>query len=145
MSIPAREENAFEHDEDGLLAKQRYIPNRIENQGSVRPHGPVRFSSAMERDFLGQRSDSVDLEAVQLPAASTHSMRLRENNTLQSPSDPSWRENISSFWLRNKGVGMMILGQFFGAVMNVITRLLELDKGDVQGMHPFQVRTMVVS
>lgn len=34
---------------------------------------------------------------------------------------------------------MVMLSQFFGASMNVMTRLLELDGPHGQGMHPFEV------
>ena len=40
------------------------------------------------------------------------------------------------FWARNKGATLVALSQFFGALMNMSARLLELE-GD--GMHPVQV------
>ena len=48
----------------------------------------------------------------------------------------SWKAALRHSWSRNKGVALVLLSQFFGALMNVTTRLLETD-GD--GMHPLQV------
>jgi len=40
------------------------------------------------------------------------------------------------FWQRNRGLWLVSLAQFFGALMNVTTRLLELEG---EGMDPFQI------
>lgn len=52
------------------------------------------------------------------------------------PSLPQPRGSaILRFWARNKGACFVALSQFFGALMNLTARLLEID-GD--GMHPVQ-------
>lgn len=38
-------------------------------------------------------------------------------------------------WLQGKGMILVVAAQFFGASMNVMTQLLELERG----LHPFQV------
>jgi hypothetical protein len=54
-----------------------------------------------------------------------------------SPAPPTtWRVAFRLFWERNRGLWLVTVSQFFGALMNVATRLLELDGA---GMHPFQV------
>lgn len=54
-----------------------------------------------------------------------------------SPAPPTtWRAAFRLFWQRNRGLWLVTMSQFFGALMNVATRLLELDG---EGMHPFQV------
>lgn len=40
------------------------------------------------------------------------------------------------WWLRNKGMGLVLLAQAFAASMNVMTQVLEIHSA----MHPFQVR-----
>lgn len=42
-------------------------------------------------------------------------------------------------WLQSKGMLMVILSQFFGASMNVMTQMLEKDGSHGKAMHPFQV------
>jgi hypothetical protein len=46
---------------------------------------------------------------------------------------------LSAFWNRNKGPLFVLLSQLFGTLMNVTTRLLELEGNNGKGMHPFQV------
>jgi hypothetical protein len=46
---------------------------------------------------------------------------------------------LQSFWARNKGLLLVLLSQFFGTLMNVTTRLLEVEGNNGKGMHPFQV------
>lgn len=43
---------------------------------------------------------------------------------------------LQNFWYENQGPLLVALSQFFGALMNVATRLLELEG---EGMHPLQV------
>lgn len=42
---------------------------------------------------------------------------------------------VRIFWLRNKGMVLVLLAQMFGASMNVMTQILEIHSS----MHPFQV------
>jgi hypothetical protein len=48
----------------------------------------------------------------------------------------TWHATFQHFWQRNRGLWLVTISQFFGALMNVTTRLLELEG---EGMHPFQV------
>ncbi len=48
----------------------------------------------------------------------------------------TWRDSLRSFWLNNQGLFLVTFSQLFGALMNVATRLLELE-GD--GMDPLQI------
>ncbi|KAH0544693.1 hypothetical protein FGG08_001198 [Glutinoglossum americanum] len=44
-----------------------------------------------------------------------------------------------AFWLRNKGLALVLLSQFFGGLMNVSTRLLETSGSKGSEMHPLQI------
>ncbi|KAF2666400.1 hypothetical protein BT63DRAFT_377242 [Microthyrium microscopicum] len=46
---------------------------------------------------------------------------------------------LHSFWGRNKGLVLVLIAQIFGVLMNVTTRLLELEGNNGKGMHPFQI------
>lgn len=50
--------------------------------------------------------------------------------------DRTWRRSARLLWERNQGLLLVSISQLFGALMNVTTRLLELEG---EGMHPFQV------
>lgn len=62
------------------------------------------------------------------------------------PSAPSarWKEKVwgtaTDFWLQAKGMILVMLSQFFGASMNVMTQVLELKGRNGEGFQPFQVR-----
>ncbi|BCS25641.1 DMT family transporter [Aspergillus puulaauensis] len=61
------------------------------------------------------------------------------------PSAPSalWKEKIwgtaTDFWLQAKGMILVMLSQFFGASMNVMTQVLELKGRNGEGFQPFQI------
>lgn len=51
------------------------------------------------------------------------------------------RSMVYQVWSQGKGMLMVILSQFFGSSMNVMTQLLERDGSHGKAMHPFQVST----
>ena len=52
----------------------------------------------------------------------------------------TWSMRLNVFWIRNKGVLMVLLAELFSAFMITATRLLETEGGDSDaGMQPFQV------
>ena len=58
-----------------------------------------------------------------------------------SPAPPrGFKGKLQSFWIRNKGLAFMLLGQVFGTLMNVTTRLLEIEGNKGKGMDPANVR-----
>lgn len=58
----------------------------------------------------------------------------------KSPSSSlTIRSRLKAFWIRNKGLALVLLAQFFGILMNVTTRLLEVEGNNGKGMHPFQI------
>jgi len=62
-----------------------------------------------------------------------------------SPVPPPviWKSKVQVFWTKNKGLALVMLAQFFGVMMSVTTRLLEMDGRHGPGMHPFQVRPVL--
>ena len=54
------------------------------------------------------------------------------------PSPPT---DVRTFVQQNKGLVYVLSAQLFGVLMNVTTRLLEIEGNHGQGMHPFQVGT----
>lgn len=67
--------------------------------------------------------------------------------TGQSPTSPPdaqpasrWKRSmVYKVWTQGKGMLMVVLSQFFGSSMNVMTQLLERDGSHGKAMHPFQV------
>lgn len=63
----------------------------------------------------------------------------------RSPLPPiGLRGKATTFWAKNKGLALVILAQLFGIMMNVTTRLLELDGRHGTALHPFQVSSTSV-
>lgn len=50
----------------------------------------------------------------------------------------------TAFWVANRGIVLMVVAMFFGAIMSVTTRLLELRSYGREGMQPLQVRCSVL-
>jgi hypothetical protein len=46
---------------------------------------------------------------------------------------------LAALYERNRGVAYVLLAQVFGVLMNVTTRILEIEGNKGLGMHPFQV------
>ena len=54
-------------------------------------------------------------------------------------TESTWKNKFTTTWVRNKGLALVVLAQLFGVMMNVTTRLLEMDGAHGKGMHPFQI------
>ena len=61
--------------------------------------------------------------------------RLRSRSRSPGASN-TWKSNFVQGWIRNKGLALVAISQFFGVLMNVTTRLLETE-GDP--LDPFQI------
>ncbi|MDI1487315.1 MAG: hypothetical protein OHK93_006584 [Ramalina farinacea] len=65
-------------------------------------------------------------------------LRSRSQSPAPNPPRP-WKRKCMELWAKNKGLILVIISQFFGVMMNVTTRLLEMDGHHGSGLHPFQV------
>lgn len=50
-----------------------------------------------------------------------------------------WQERLAEIWVQSKGMVFVVLAQMFGASMNIMTQVLEVDGSHGRAMHPFQV------
>jgi hypothetical protein len=96
-----------------------------------RPLSPDTLSnlSADEFDQLGPRNDE---PSIWLDGG--HHITLKPSWTSK------WQARLHATWIRNAGLFYMLLAQVFGVMMNVTTRLLEIEGNKGKGLHPFQVR-----
>lgn len=51
----------------------------------------------------------------------------------------TFKDKLQHFWITNKGLGLVLIAQLFGTLMNVTTRMLEMEGNDGKGYHPFQI------
>ncbi|KAF2635127.1 hypothetical protein P280DRAFT_474043 [Massarina eburnea CBS 473.64] len=56
-----------------------------------------------------------------------------------TPQPRTFKGKIGLFWTTNKGLALVLISQLFGTLMNVTTRLLEVEGNDGRGYHPFQI------
>ncbi|OJD16295.1 hypothetical protein AJ78_03507 [Emergomyces pasteurianus Ep9510] len=99
---------------------------------------PVQHDRDASSRSIHPRNNDND-NAPLLPAPATSSEPPNSPSRNKKSSVQSWRRKLQHAWLMNKGMLMVMLAQFFGASMNVMTRTLELDGSHGEGMHPFQI------
>lgn len=94
--------------------------------------------------FAGSVSDGQAYGQVPLqppPPSSSPLPRTRSSIGSSQPI-PKWQRSVIwRAWLQGKGMIMVIVSQFFGSSMNVMTQVLERDGAHGKAMHPFQVCT----
>lgn len=69
-----------------------------------------------------------DANNVRLEGNTYHSTGQYGQMSVASPS--TLRGRLQWFWVKNKGLAFVLIAQFFGALMNVATRMLEMDGND---------------
>ncbi|USP76629.1 uncharacterized protein yc1106_03903 [Curvularia clavata] len=58
----------------------------------------------------------------------------------RSPAPPrTLKGRIRASWAANKGLALVLISQLFGTLMNVTTRMLEMEGNNGKGYHPFQI------
>jgi drug/metabolite transporter (DMT)-like permease len=100
---------------------------------SAPPFRPIR---PLSPDTLSNFS-AEDFEALR-PSHDVHDRRQSLEDAT-GPESKTFKGRLRKFWIRNLGLGYMLLGQVFGTLMNVTTRILEVEGNDGKGMHPFQI------
>ncbi|KAK5148974.1 hypothetical protein LTR04_000245 [Oleoguttula sp. CCFEE 6159] len=126
------------HDEVAKLAGSRTTEKGTDGQdylniprsGPIRPLSPDTFSNL-----------SLDEYELIRPGRrlSQHSLPGSRQTSRARHGTQTWRGRVEAFWLRNKGLALMLLAQVFGTLMNVTTRLLEIEGNAGKGFHPFQI------
>ncbi|PGH30748.1 hypothetical protein GX50_06468 [[Emmonsia] crescens] len=120
------------HGEDEELSSSS-LPRTIEVTSSTRHIYPGNSNN----DNNNNISDSQSPLLHPAPPTSSEPPNCSRNNK-KSPAQ-SWRRKLRHTWLMSKGMLMVMLAQFFGASMSVMTRTLVLDGSHGEGMHPFQI------
>lgn len=92
-----------------------------------------RSTSFALDDYTGKRSTSMRRDS----AAGRHIKPAVMTDILDEPRRNGGR--LWTFYQNNRGLAYVLLAQIFGCLMNVTTRLLEIEGNRGEGMHPFQV------
>ena len=113
--------------EDVPTSSNRYLSAPLSQHS--RPLSPDALSNLSAEEFEQLRP----LRSVTWPSYS--------DDPARKPPPPltGWRNKVAAYWTRNKGLAYMLLAQVFGVLMNVTTRLLEVEGNKGEGLHPFQI------
>ncbi|KAL3459915.1 hypothetical protein BJX64DRAFT_194452 [Aspergillus heterothallicus] len=108
--------------------------------GDSRSLSPAAFGNSFNNQEEGERTPLLQAQDG-LPSPSPSP--LLEPLPELSDSAPPWTEKVldtaTDFWLQGKGMILVMMSQFFGASMNVMTQVLELKGRDGKGFKPFQI------
>lgn len=99
--------------------------------------GSDTFSSSDRSSRKSSDDHGNDVRTSGLLSVPGH-LRSRSQSPAPRPSRP-WKRKCVELWAKNKGLILVIISQLFGVMMNVTTRLLEMDGHHGSGLHPFQV------
>ena len=98
--------------------------------GPVRPLSPDTLSNLSADEYEQIRPGRRSSLGPALTISRSHS---------PGPAPHGIRNRLHQSWNRNKGLAYMLLGQVFGTLMNVTTRLLEIEGNKGKGLHPYQI------
>ncbi|XP_014558715.1 hypothetical protein COCVIDRAFT_36011 [Bipolaris victoriae FI3] len=136
-SIADHDKTAQQHPEPRLVAEPRLKPeDKAENTLTVN-RGAIRVPSP--DPSLVSIDDSNNVRIGRTPDRSSipfyHARQLS-----RSPSPPrSFKGRIQASWTANKGLALVLISQLFGTLMNVTTRMLEMEGNNGNGYDPFQI------
>ncbi|EFW23309.1 hypothetical protein D8B26_006803 [Coccidioides posadasii str. Silveira] len=150
LESDSAEPGASRHDQDyqGAPNKPQAAPPRPDHQRNKR-HGAyldvtnAGSSHSSSSDSLVSAHllppNTVQSEPVFGEPVSPSPSPAPELTAASPPPKLAWKQKITRTWLLGKGMLMVMSAQFFGASMNVMTRLLELNGPHGKGMHPFEI------
>ncbi|KAI4658881.1 hypothetical protein J4E81_010247 [Alternaria sp. BMP 2799] len=123
---------AFPQDDD--KPAQRLSEHQIEAESSLKPGDKTDEALSVHRGAIRVPSPNPslisidDANVVRLGRNPDYAPIYHEEYALRSSAPPrTLKEKIDSFWTTNKGLAYVLLAQFFGNLMNVTTRILEME------------------
>ena len=123
---------------DSIVTKVDSAPNAEERNNGFLRAALIRPIRSLSPDTISNLSAD-EYEQVR-PGRAENQVNGGLRVPLQSPSPPrGWRAKLRAFWIRNLGLAYMLLAQIFGTLMNVTTRLLEVEGNQGKGLHPLQI------
>ena len=117
---------------------QDFNSKEASNPSNGQPYLDVPLHDAFRPSIDTVSSYSLDNNSERCTARSLHPNL--ERIASRSPAPPTTlKGKWAVFWHKNKGLALVLLAQFFGGLMNVATRILEVDATNGPALSPFQV------
>ncbi|EUC44957.1 hypothetical protein COCMIDRAFT_5809 [Bipolaris oryzae ATCC 44560] len=102
------------------------------NRGAIRVPSPDPSLVSID-DFNNVRIGRIPDRSISIPF-------YHGTQVSRSPSPPrTFKGKIQASWTANKGLALVLISQLFGTLMNVTTRMLEMEGNNGNGYHPFQI------
>lgn len=79
-----------------------------------------------------------DLNHIRLVHTSVHVPFHGESHALPSAPPKTLKGKIHASWTANKGLALVLIAQMFGTLMNVATRILEMEGNNGKTFHAIQ-------
>ncbi|KAF2467067.1 uncharacterized protein BDR25DRAFT_235830 [Lindgomyces ingoldianus] len=125
------------------------------NSTELQPEVPVKSGAKSDQDHLNVTFHG----GIRAPSPNPSILSIEDSNNIRIGRNPDWisvcddRRHLSHSpapllsltgkvqlsWTRNKGLALVLIAQVFGTLMNVTTRLLEMEGNNGNGYHPFQI------
>ncbi|KAK0107180.1 hypothetical protein ONS95_003885 [Cadophora gregata] len=139
---PLNQNSTSNYDDEDYLESLQNIPSNFDLALNGNGNNGANRNLLSPQPSKGADASLLEPDALRRSSMSTISSMGGSRNRSVSPypghpSTPrTWRESLWSFWDQNQGLFLVTFSQLFGALMNVTTRLLELEG---EGMDPFQI------
>jgi hypothetical protein len=127
-----------ENDKQGLLdvSLDEKAPAKVSFSGD----GRLTVGSIMRAQSPGTLSNlSVDDDGQLRVGRAIYQSLPDQRQASKPPGPPQNVSLLKAFWVRNKGLALVLMAQIFNCLMNVTTRLLEVEGNGGKGFHPLQV------
>jgi hypothetical protein len=134
MSFPPPPKAADEHDIHDDTAMDPRTEVVIKSGAKPEASLNVTFGggvrSASPDPSLLSIDDSNNIRLGRRPAYLPVGSLGRHVSLSPAPRPQTWRGRSALFWTRNKGLAYVLFSQLFGTLMNVTTRMLEIEGND---------------
>jgi hypothetical protein len=98
-----------------------------------KPEDSLNVNCGAIRTSSPDSSITVDGSSTIRLGRSAHYLPVQDarRHASRSPAPPrTIRGKLQFFWVKNKGLALVLIAQLFGTLMNVTTRMLEMDGND---------------
>lgn len=119
----------------GAVSSQQDVPQFLEAPAFHRPNRPLSPDTMSNLSI--DEYDQLRPPRQRSPSPYS-SFPNGEPNTEKRFARSGLRSRLKAIWIHNLGLVYMLLAQLFGTLMNVTTRVLEVEGNKGKGMHPFQ-------
>jgi hypothetical protein len=124
-------------------------PTALSHSTVYQAEVPFKIGNKSADDML-----NVTRGAIRVPSPSPSILSTDDSNNIRFSRDPdflpardgpqyvssapdTFKGRMQLSWIRNKGLFLVLIAQFFGALMNVTTRLLEMEGNDGKERHDY--------